>query len=348
MRTLSLLFSALTVLLLGILCSGPAPAQEPPQDDVPPAPKRVRTEEVYRLRVENSLYGAVELSTDGGRHYTLVGRVMRPASAVSVDRSAAEPGTLLRSNGEGVAFAVTFGQVLRLRPAPVPTSSTSLNQSTVNQATSAGAPGSKVATSPTADSAAIVTNIATKSGLFHFEEMALPAGVRVRMEVNSRALVPFPTLFIPSNEDVYVFIVTAQDLTAEMQRLVQSGQVQATENNMPPVPWGTEEGIRTHIKALGDAYLQDSLARAMQEKRTLIDGTLKLKAKLPTNEPDPIMFVTYTVDGRFIATQNVAPFDCDLNTRTLANGEHVIEIRALNRNTRLVTLKRSLITVWNR
>jgi len=341
-------FQNLWLLLCCLLLSGfgtaqPIRAQEPPQDEVPLAPKQVRTGEIYRIRVENSLYGSVAISTDGGRHYTLVGRVVRPATSVSVDRGANEPGTVLRSTGDGVSFSVTFGQALRLRPAPA------LNLPPNASRQNSGA---------NADPSAIVTNIAPHTGLFHFEDLPLPDGTHARMEINSRLLQPFPTLYTPTSDDIFVFLVTDRDLNFQIQKEIRSAlpkppsrgqEVQPADGaSDPPLPaWATIEAIRARIALLGDDYLRDSLARARQENRTLVDGTLKLKAKLPTNEPDPIAFVTYAIDGQFVATQNVAPFDFELDTRKIADGEHVIEVRGLNRNTRLISLKRSLITVWN-
>ena len=79
--------------------------------------------ELYRLRVENADYGSVALSMDGGRRYTLIGRVTRPASSVSVEREARTAGTVLRSSGEGLAFAVNLGQALKLQPGIAPTAS---------------------------------------------------------------------------------------------------------------------------------------------------------------------------------------------------------------------------------
>src|SRR5579859_6491644 len=44
--------------------------------------------ETYRLRVQNFLYGRVEVSVDGGRHYLLLGRVRHPAISAAPDSSA--------------------------------------------------------------------------------------------------------------------------------------------------------------------------------------------------------------------------------------------------------------------
>lgn len=65
--------------------------------------------EVYRWRVENAAGGAVEASEDGGRTWTLLGRVVRPAVADTVGFTASRwgtPGTVVASGANAVHVKV--------------------------------------------------------------------------------------------------------------------------------------------------------------------------------------------------------------------------------------------------
>ena len=108
------------------------------------------------------------------------------------------------------------------------------------------------------------------------------------------------------------------------------------------------QGLQERVTALGQAYTTQSIARARQERRSIVSGTLNLKAKLPEGEPDPIAYVTYAIDSRMVSTQNVAPFTFDWDTRQTTDGEHVVEVRALNRNGHMITQKRALVVVQNK
>lgn len=327
---LSSLFTLLTALVF-CLPVHVVLAQEPPQDDVPLAPKVMPSRELYRLRVENTAYGSVSLSADGGRHYTLIGRVTHPATAVAVERAANLPGVILRSGGDGLAFAVNLGQILKLRPA-VPSAVSGKH--------------AWPAVSPAPETSAILTNLTPRTGLFG--ELVLSLGTPVKMEVNERMLGPFPTLYEPSSEDIFVFIVP---LPLEKVAGVESG---ISETGKPAPDKGVQpsllspELVQERIQALGQAYTAQSLARARQEHRTLFSGTLTLKAKLPAGEPDPIAYVTYAIDNHQVSVQNVAPFDYEWDTRQAVDGEHIIEIRALNRNGHAITARRTLVVVQNK
>lgn len=326
---ISLFWFGCLVLLVGTW--QPLLAQEVPQEDVPLAPRFVRSDEVYRLRVENGLYGSVALSMDGGRHYTLIGRVTHPATAVSADRSASEPGVVLRSSGEGIVLAVNLGQTLKLRPAPATSATLSL------QAQNSSSHNIRSNSPATPNPAAIITNIPPHTGLFGFKDLPLPTGTQVRLETDRGKLQPFPTLYTPAPDDVYVFLVTEKEIKKEMQT-----------SSPPGASDGGIDAMNAAVVAMGENYLQESVARARQEHRTPVDGILKLKLKLPKGEPDPIVYVSYSIDGHIVGSQNIVPFDFEWDTRQVTDGEHLLEIRACNLNLQVITWKRTLITVWNR
>ncbi len=306
-------YEALLVLaLIGVLCL-PSAAQQAPQDEVPLAPQRAISREAYRIRVENMLQGSIRVSTDSGLHYTLIGRVTRPATSIQPDRSANLPGVVLRGSGDGIALAINLGQILKLRPEVLNSSS-----------------GKRGWTSPTPEPGAITTNMAPRSGIF--ADLLPASGAQVKLEVAPRVLRPFPTLYDPQQEEPIVIVVSRSD--------EETGNSQLSTLN--------SQFIEPRVTALGQAYLAQSLAHAKQEHRPVVSGVLSLKAKLPEGEPDPIHFVLYVVDNQIVSSQNVPPFQFEWDTRRETEGEHLVEVRALNRNSHIITSKRTLLVVQNK
>ena len=305
--------------LIGVL-SLPCGARQAPQDEVPLAPQRASSREAYRIRVENMLQGSIRVSTDGGLHYTLIGRVTRPAAAVQPDRSANLPGVVLRGSGDGIALAVNLGQVLKLRPE-----------------VANGAGGKRGGTTLAPEPGAIATNIAPRSGIF--ADLLPPSTAQVKLEVAPRVLRPFPTLYDPQQEEPIVIVVSRQD--------EETGNREPGTAN-PQLSTLNPQLIAQRVAALGQAYFAQSLAHAKQEHRPVVSGVLSLKAKLPEGEPDPISFVLYVVDNQIVSSQNVPPFQFEWDTRREAEGEHLVEVRALNRNSHVITTKRALLVVQNK
>lgn len=305
--------------LIGVLYL-PCEAQQAPQDEVPLAPQRTLSREAYRIRVENMLQGSIRISVDGGLHYTLIGRVTRPATAVQADRNADMPGVVLRSSGDGIALAVNLGQTLKLRP-DVPN----------------GSSGKRGGTPAPPEAGAILTSLAPRSGIF--ADLLPPHGAQVKMEIAPHTLRPFPTLYDPQQEEPVVIIVSRPDEAT-------GNREQGTAN--PQLPTLNLQLIEQRVTALGQTYLAQSLARAKQEHHPIVSGVLSLKAKLPQGEPDPINFVLYVVDNQIVSSQNVPPFQFEWDTRRETEGEHLVEVRALNRNSHVITSKRTLLVVQNK
>ena len=321
-----------SIQILLFFCCLPFFAQQSPQDEVPLAPQRITSQEAYRIRIENILQGSIRISADGGLHYTLIGRVTRPASAVQLDRSASVPGEVLRSSGDGIALSVNMGQILKMRP-DVPLSAVGKR---------GGSP-----TSP--EAGAILTNIAPHTGIF--EDLLPPIGAQVKLEIAPRALRPFPTLYDPQQDEPIVIVVPRSEEDKEKRRKGEE-ETQSTIRN-PQSPGSSSfilhpSSLSNRVTALGQAYMAQSLARARQEHRPIASGILSLKAKLPLGEPDPIAYVVYVVDNQIVSSQNVPPFQLEWDTRHESEGEHLVEVRALNRNGHPITSKRTLLVVQNK
>lgn len=260
------------------------------------------------LRVENIPLGRVEVSADGGAHYRLVGRVVKSAKQPDVDRGADRAGFVLRSGAEGLAFAVAPGQALKLFPLPVPHIRKKRGKTFVI---------------PTPqEKSGVYTDLPAKTGVFG--ELRPVRNSPVQVESDTGRLQPFPDIFTTEERNVFVFILTA-----------------------PETPNPKSPAVREQIDALADAYDAGAVARARDAHRLIVSGVWTLRAKLPPNEPDPIVYVSYLVDDDTVATQNTAPFAFGWDTKNVPNGEHLIEIRALNSLGALVTHVRALVVVNN-
>ena len=299
--------AARIVFFLWVLCALFAcrcPAQEA-NASRPPTPDARRP---LLLRVENIALGRVEVSADGGAHYRLVGRVATSAKQPDVDRGADKAGLVLRSGGEGLAFAVAPGQALKLFPKSIPRVRKKRGKTFVI---------------PTPqEKSGIYTDLPPKMGVFG--DLRPGRGARVRVQSDTGRLLPFPDIFTTEERNVFVFSVTPPE---------------------PATPKNSD--LREQLNAIADAYDAEAIARARAAHRPIVSGVWTLRAKLPPEEPDPIVYVSYLVDDDTVATQNTAPFLFGWDTKIVPNGEHLIEIRALNRSGNLVTRVRALVVVDN-
>ncbi len=101
------------------------------------------------------------------------------------------------------------------------------------------------------------------------------------------------------------------------------------------------------LNSLAKQYSEDCLQRAHFWHRTVVNGTLMASAILPKGEPDPIAAVQFIVDGDIEDLKNTPPFQFSWNSRKALNGEHVLEIDALDQEGNIITSKRMLVVVEN-
>lgn len=303
------------ILLSGLALFLAARAFAAMQEEVPPAPSVKPLTETYRLRVQNARYGRVEVSTDGGRAYVLVGRVLRAATAPGLDKTARQSGAVLRSSTYGLAFSIAPNEALKLRPR-------------ADTLARASAPP---------ETSSIVTNLDVKSGLFG--DLIPPPRTPVHLQAGTGETVPLPESYAPGEDDAYVFLVTLPPPPASTGAQTASDEQRLTE-------W--KKTVHKRIEEMGKNYADSAIARARAEKRAVVTGTLTLRAKLPDKEPDPIQIVTYAIDGDFVAAQNTPPFVYAWDTTRVSDGEHTIEIRAHNARGVLLTRARALVVVANK
>lgn len=294
--------------------------------EAPDAPSLPVTDETYRIRVQNVQYGRVEASVDGGAHYLLIGRVLRPATAPGLDKTAKARGLVVRSGTDGIAFSIAPNEVLRLRP----------RSPSIKAVKGAKGVASKTFW-PASETSAIVTNLNAAQDIFSNALLAPPKSA-VRLQSEPRDLETFPEGYAPSEQDTFVLLVKLP-LPKPAPGAPSASDAERTETR--------KADVRQRIEAQGKQYADTAIARANAERRSVVTGMLTLRARLPKGEPDPITAVTYYVDGDMVAAQNVSPFTYAWDTTRVENGEHVVEIRALNSRASVITRARALVVVRN-
>jgi hypothetical protein len=283
------------------------------QDKPPTAPDTAVTtsRDTYRLRVENVQYGRIEVSIDSGETFILLGRVTKPAILPAPDKSAKQPGVIVRSGGEGICMAIAVGQVIKLLPAPEPNSR---------------------AKPP--DCAAI-TDIKPRTSIFG--EFAPPAGTPALQQTGRAQWRPYQDGMAPTEETVFAFIVVLPSVHGSTEPPAQPDATLLAKL----------AEARKKLAALSEQYISGAIARARDAGRSIVSGTLTINAKLPPDEPEPITAVSFYVDGDNVSAQNTFPAVYGWDTTRVPNGEHVVEIRGLSKFNTIITKVRTLVVVNN-
>ena len=289
------------------ICSAPIAAQEAVRTSAAPSA------ETYRLRIENIQYGRIELSLDAGKHYLLVGRVVHAATAPIVEASA-KPGKIVRSSSEGIALSALAGQVLKLRPEP-----------------------SAASHEPVKDYD-IVTNIPAARPLWG--KYAAPAGSTVQLQPDGHEPGDFPEGYALGAADRLV-ICAALPLPDPPIGVGLPAQTDSERKT------AFTHALRAAFESLAAEYRDSAVTRATAEKRKVASGILTLRPTLQPDEPDPVTAITYSIDDVTVCARTTAPYLFGWDTSTVNDGEHVIEVRALNAAGGVITKTRYLVVVKN-
>ena len=115
--------------------------------------------------------------------------------------------------------------------------------------------------------------------------------------------------------------------------------------------------IRIKFPVLDEAYLSKALAAAERKyttasvqlptpgKKGVVSGVLSINANL--SNLDRTMFVAFYIDGELKSMTNTPPFIYDWDTKEAPNGEHEIEVRAIDENGHIISKTASRVTVAN-
>ncbi len=276
----------------------------------------------FLLRVENAKFGRVEASLDAGETYLLLGRVLHPATNSRSEKAAKTIGEVVRSAGDFVSFSVLQGQVLKLRHAPP----------TQNEKRGGRVPFSFAASE-------IVTDLQTHEG--HLGELLPQLKSKTLLQSGSRGAFQFPDGYAVAIGDRFVFTVPIAVPIAAPKPKISSD---SSEFSMMRKK---KEEIEARLISLSKEYEAGAIERAKREKRRITSGWLRFVPKLPPNEPEPVIAISYAVDGVVIALHNSLPSVFNWDTHNIGNGEHVVEVRGLSKYDTVVTSVRILIVVSN-
>ena len=273
----------------------------------------------FLLRVENAKFGRVEASLDGGESYLLLGRVVHPATNASVDKAAKTVGDVVKSGGGSLTFAVAPGQALKFRYSPT------------------GRNGNQIGSrSQTVFSASeIVADLPTEIGTIN--DFLPQAKSKTLLQSGNRGAFKFPSGYYVTLGDRFIFTVPTPSSKSEPTLSAPDYALLRKR----------KDDFDARILALNKAYDLGALGRAKREKRRVVSGRLKFLPKLPVDEPEPIVAVSYSIDGDVIALYNSLPFEFNWDTHNIVNGEHVVELRGLSKYNTTVTSIRIMIVVNN-
>ncbi|HEV2471629.1 MAG TPA: hypothetical protein VGS41_03125 [Chthonomonadales bacterium] len=271
-------------------------------------PQTAAPNELYRVRIENRQFGRLEVSLDGGDHYLLIGRVLQPASSSSASSAAHSAGVVLSAGQRSLCFSAGSGRALKI--------------SADSRVTATGK-RDLAGSVPRPDT--LQTNLAPGTGLFG---AFLPrAQTEVELEMGGHVPEPIPPLYAPASGDVFVILVA------------QTNGQSSIETSRP--------ALNEELQSLAKRYSEGAVRRARLYHNRIVSGILTLNARLPEGEPDPIQAVTFRVDDDLLAVCNVAPYSYPWDTRRAVNGEHVVEIQAVDAHNTLVTHATALVVVEN-
>jgi hypothetical protein len=211
-------------------------------------------------------------------------------------------------------------QAVDLAPA-APSSKVAVQRSTA-QGMALGVGGGKylrlLPDSPAArkDPTAIVVNAKPSSPLF--SSLLPPVDAPIQQMVG-RTVVSIPDRYAPQEGDVLLITVAKPDLKPGSASLL--------------------------VQDAAEKYQQAAVERLRTVNKKPANGTLTVNANLPPGEK--VSVVTFHLDGTVVGILNNPPYTIRLNTTIWSNGEHLIEVRALDSNGGTLSRKKTLVVVDN-
>ena len=165
---------------------------------------------------------------------------------------------------------------------------------------------------------AILLNVPATAAVF--KDFLPPAGTPVRYlsSAQSEAL-PLPEAYYPKEEDTLEFV--------------------------SPRTAATPEKIAVYAKDAERYYLERCLTKLRVTGKKPVTGNLFVSAKLkPGDNPNA---VTFLHEGSIAGIMNAPPFSMRWDTRQWRDGEHLVEVRALDKHGAILSRSRALVVVQN-
>ncbi|GIV19484.1 MAG: hypothetical protein KatS3mg023_1235 [Armatimonadota bacterium] len=105
------------------------------------------------------------------------------------------------------------------------------------------------------------------------------------------------------------------------------------------------EAVTTALPKESLEAVQRSIQRGEKANLPVVNGTLNLE--VTARYAETVKFVFFTVDGYLVGTSNVLPTIFRWDSTQVADGEYVLEVRAMDKDEREVALVRKRILVRN-
>jgi hypothetical protein len=165
---------------------------------------------------------------------------------------------------------------------------------------------------------AILLNVPATAAVF--KDFLPPPKSPVRIVPLTRSeAIPLPEAYYPKEEDVLEFVA-------------------------PRTP-STPDKLAIYAKDAADFYLQRTMAKLRAAGRSPVAGTLMVSAKLkPGDQPNA---VTFLHEGDVAGIMNTPPFTMRWNTKEWPDGEHLVEVRALDKGGGILSRSKALVVVQN-
>ena len=165
---------------------------------------------------------------------------------------------------------------------------------------------------------AILLNVPITAAVFKDFLPPVGSAVRILSGAGSQAL-PLPETYYPKEYDVLEFA--------------------ASNSSAAP------EKLPAYARDAAQFYLQRCLGRLRAAGRRPVTGILAVSAKLkPGDKPDA---VTFLHDGAVAGIMNAPPFTMRWDTKQWADGEHMVEVRALDKHGAVLSRSKALVVVQN-
>ena len=166
---------------------------------------------------------------------------------------------------------------------------------------------------------AILLNVPATAAVF--KDFLPPAGTPVRYLTSASSEAnPLPEAYYPKEEDTLEFVA--------------------------PRTASTPGKIAVYAKDAERYYLEKCLTKLRLTGKKPISGSLFVSARLkPGDVPNA---VTFLHEGSIAGIMNAPPFSMRWDTKQWPDGEHLVEVRALDKHGAILSRSKALVVVQNR
>ncbi len=113
------------------------------------------------------------------------------------------------------------------------------------------------------------------------------------------------------------------------------------------IPVTPKSSLPGMLQMYAKQYAAAAAERAKLWHLPIVNGLVTVNARLPDNEPDHIYAVAFLIDDATYDLRNIAPYQFRWNSRKAPDGEHTLEVDALDQAGSVITRQVTLVLVQN-